>query len=36
VILGNELRLCLDAHGLAETIALASRDSFPSVPPAAR
>lgn len=36
VIRGNELRLCLDAHGLAETIAVASRDSFPSVPPGAR
>ena len=36
VIRGNELRLCLDAHGLAETIAAASRDNVSDAPPAAR
>ncbi len=36
VIVGNELRLCLDAHGLAETIAVAARGSFSDPPPAGR
>ena len=36
VIRGNELRLCLDAHGLAETIAAASRDRSTDPPPPAR
>ncbi len=36
VIVGNELRLCLDAHGLAETIAVAARGSLSDPPPAGR